>query len=185
MLTHKAAEDSRLGRNLRHLVNVVRDVTLRNIGLRVPALDRARIANTPPTAFLRVIGTLIDQGDAQNEGADRPGAMAMLNTALARGGFDGKFSVCVPDPTKGTCVTPYHDANDKNFGAGHGASPAAADVDGGKMDGFLKEAELEQGQACKDPHDPACAFKNARIDVMGFHDRRELDVRSRHVMDWV
>jgi hypothetical protein len=38
-------------------------------------------ANTPPDAFLRVIGTLMDQGDSHNEGNDRPGAMSRLNTA--------------------------------------------------------------------------------------------------------
>src|ERR1700730_9880386 len=48
-------------------------------------------ANSPPDAFLRVIATLMDQGDAQNEGSDRPGAMARLNTALAREGFEAFY----------------------------------------------------------------------------------------------
>src|SRR5579872_1918936 len=47
---------------------------------------------------------------------------------------DGKFTVCVPDPSKGSCAEPFHDSNDRNFGAGHGAAAAAADIDGGKMD---------------------------------------------------
>jgi phospholipase C len=86
---------------------------------------------------------------------------------------DGKFAVCVPD-AKGSCTEPFHDTNDRNFGAGHGAAAAAADIDGGKMDGFVKQAEAEKDKACKDPNDPACAFKEARLDVMGFHDRSEL-----------
>jgi hypothetical protein len=48
-------------------------------------------ANTPPDAFLRVIATLLDQSDAQNEGNDRPGAMSRLNTALAREGFEAFY----------------------------------------------------------------------------------------------
>ncbi|MFO1035969.1 MAG: hypothetical protein U1E45_03915 [Geminicoccaceae bacterium] len=48
-------------------------------------------ANTPPDAFLRVIATLMDQGDAQNEGNERPGAMERLNAALAREGFEAFY----------------------------------------------------------------------------------------------
>lgn len=45
-------------------------------------------ANTPPDTFARVIDRLMDQSDAQNEGNERPGAMAMLAAALAREGFE-------------------------------------------------------------------------------------------------
>ena len=41
-------------------------------------------SNTPPEGFARVIKTLMDPADALNEGSDRPGALAKLNTALAR-----------------------------------------------------------------------------------------------------
>ncbi len=44
-------------------------------------------SSTPPDSFLRVIATLMDQGDALNEGSDRPKALGMLNTALARENF--------------------------------------------------------------------------------------------------
>jgi len=44
--------------------------------------------NTPPETFARVIETLMDQADAQHEGYDRPGALAMLAAALAREGFE-------------------------------------------------------------------------------------------------
>lgn len=39
---------------------------------------------SPPDSFLRVIATLMDQGDALNEGVDRSRALEMLNAALAR-----------------------------------------------------------------------------------------------------
>lgn len=44
--------------------------------------------NTPSETFSRVITTLMDQADAQNEEHDRPGALSMLAIALAREGFE-------------------------------------------------------------------------------------------------
>jgi hypothetical protein len=49
-------------------------------------------ANTPPETFSRVIRTLMDQGDAVNEGAERQGALALLNAALAREGFEAFYA---------------------------------------------------------------------------------------------
>ena len=48
-------------------------------------------ANTPPDAFLRVIATLMDQGDALNELSDRAGALARVNAILAREGFEAFY----------------------------------------------------------------------------------------------
>jgi hypothetical protein len=49
-------------------------------------------ANAPPETFARVIRTLMDPGDAVNEGPERPGALALLNTTLAREGFDAFYA---------------------------------------------------------------------------------------------
>jgi phospholipase C len=54
---------------------------------------------------------------------------------------NGDPAVCVPDPASGACVKPYHDAHDRNGGGPHSRGSAIADVDGGKMDGFIKLAE--------------------------------------------
>lgn len=48
-------------------------------------------AQTPPESFLRVIRTLMDQSEAVNEGPERPGALALLNTTLAREGFEAFY----------------------------------------------------------------------------------------------
>ncbi|TIV66686.1 MAG: hypothetical protein E5V74_03690 [Mesorhizobium sp.] len=48
--------------------------------------------NVPPDTFGRVIKTLMDQGNAKNESADRPNALAMLNGALAREGFEAFYA---------------------------------------------------------------------------------------------
>jgi hypothetical protein len=49
-------------------------------------------AQTPPDTFCRVIRILMDQGDATNEGPDRPSALKILNTALAREGFEAFYA---------------------------------------------------------------------------------------------
>lgn len=49
-------------------------------------------ANTPPETFSRVIRTLMDQGDAVHEGTERGRALALLNAALAREGFEAFYA---------------------------------------------------------------------------------------------
>ena len=44
--------------------------------------------NTPPETFARVISRLMDPDEAINEGPDRPQALALLNAALRREGFE-------------------------------------------------------------------------------------------------
>ncbi|HWX95319.1 MAG TPA: alkaline phosphatase family protein [Solirubrobacteraceae bacterium] len=83
--------------------------------------------------------------------------------------------VCVPDPVNKTCVRPFHNPANKNFGGPHGAEAATADIDGGKMDGFV--ATAEGGAKCSS-NEPTCSpcsgTAGACIDVMGYHDAREI-----------
>jgi phospholipase C len=83
---------------------------------------------------------------------------------------DGVPTVCVPDPTRGGCVQPYHDAADVNVGGPHGHDAAVADVDGGRMDGFIA-AIPGRPRVCSQV-DPICTA--AGHDVMGWHDAREI-----------
>ena len=89
-------------------------------------------------------------------------------------GPDGQPSVCVPDPVSGACVRPFHDSADLNHGGPHGAPAAVADIGGGKMDGFIAQAELGRRQACRNPNDPQCTPGGQVPDVMGYHDQREI-----------
>jgi phospholipase C len=75
-------------------------------------------------------------------------------------------NVCVPDPAGG-CVRPFHDTADVNGGGPHGQTNAAADIDGGKMDGFVRQA-TQARKGCTDLNNPACA-NSATPDVMGYH----------------
>src|SRR5450756_822533 len=49
-------------------------------------------ANTPPETFSRVIRLLMEPEDAQNEGRERSAALAMLNSALYREGFEAFYA---------------------------------------------------------------------------------------------
>ena len=84
---------------------------------------------------------------------------------------DGQPTVCVPQHG-GPCVKPYHLATDVNGGGPHSQSNATADIDGGKMDGFVVQAQAGR-RGCADPNNPACT--NATTpDVMGWKDAREI-----------
>ena len=81
---------------------------------------------------------------------------------------------CVPDPLHGGCALPYHSSELKNNGAIHSALAAETDIDGGKMDGFVVEAEkgctkgTKKCVICTESNQHGC------IDVTSYHDAREI-----------
>jgi phospholipase C len=95
---------------------------------------------------------------------------------------NGVPALCVPDPRARKCVKPYHDHADVNSGGPHGNERAIADIDGGKMDGFI--AQAERGAPCTDPNDPACSA-GGPTDVMGYHDGREIPNYWAYAHDFV
>ena len=85
---------------------------------------------------------------------------------------DGRFMVCLPDPRSGRCQRPYHDPSLVNGGGPHDAGPARIDVNGGRMDGFVRMAESSGGRGCGAT--TGVCSPSSRPDVMGFHDAREI-----------
>ncbi|HUH98751.1 MAG TPA: alkaline phosphatase family protein [Anaerolineales bacterium] len=85
--------------------------------------------------------------------------------------FNGKFTFCVDDPAAGKCIYPYHDPADLNYGGPHGQTNATKDIDNGKMDGFIAEAEKDNS-GCEATDNPDCG--GSGTDVMGYHDAREI-----------
>jgi len=82
-------------------------------------------------------------------------------------------TVCVPDPATGAaCRKPHHDSSLVNHGGPHGLPNAVADINGGKMNGFVEQAESKR-RSCKDPNDPACS-QAGPVDALGYHDAREI-----------
>ena len=87
----------------------------------------------------------------------------------------GTPAVCLPDPATGKCVRPFHDSADVNAGGPHGAPAATADIDGGRMEGFIAEQRRGRRTSCRNVNSPACsAVRSGPPDAMGYHDEREL-----------
>jgi phospholipase C len=84
----------------------------------------------------------------------------------------GVPTVCVTDPQTSQCVQPYADHADVNGGGPHGAGAAVADINGGKMDGFIAAARRAPKQ-CAVSTDPACA-QSAEPDVMAYHTKGDI-----------
>ena len=84
----------------------------------------------------------------------------------------GVPTVCLPDSVAlSTCTAPFHDNADVDIGGPHSFDAATADINGGKMDGFIQQARSGAGPRCTDPFEPTCG---AGQDVMGYHDDREI-----------
>ncbi len=94
-------------------------------------------------------------------------------------GVDGiPAGVCLPDP-HGPCVKPFHNPADLNYGGNHGAEQARSSIDGGKMDGFVQASAFanpgsKEAYCTLRSFDPLCSESHSGLDVMGYHDAREI-----------
>jgi phospholipase C len=75
---------------------------------------------------------------------------------------------CLPDPATGGCVQPFHDREDENLGGPHSYDNAEADIDGGSMDGFIRQQQAGLA-GCAQTFNPACGSGSTIADVMGYH----------------
>jgi phospholipase C len=88
---------------------------------------------------------------------------------------DGVPTVCSPDPLTHKCIRPFHDPRDRNFGGPHAASNALADINHGRMNGFVGQARVGSVRACEQsPYHPRCARPELARSAMGYHDAREI-----------
>jgi phospholipase C len=83
---------------------------------------------------------------------------------------------CVTDPVHGSCIQPFYSPLDVSEGGPHGTEAAIADIDGGRMDGFVQQAEEKDSCTatggcgkCKEKSATECAR-----EVMGYHDARNI-----------
>lgn len=106
-------------------------------------------------------------------------------------GADGiPKKVCVPDPEyNDRCSTPYHSTELINNGGPHGHPHSVADVDGGKMDGFIRAAALGGDAWCLlHRNDSTCADSfgpQGQPDVMSYHTRAEIPNYWRYADEFV
>jgi phospholipase C len=95
---------------------------------------------------------------------------------------DGHFTMCVPSPATHSCNYPYHTGVLRNYGARHTDRASSVDIDGGKMNGFIAEAQncaLIDHQFSCPKHGPV------KTDVMGYHDAREIPNYWTYARDFV
>ena len=108
-----------------------------------------------------------------------PGAVGIPAT-------NGRFTVCIPDPRTHGCDRPYHNASLVNGGAKHHRTDATIDIDRGRMDGFIRDAERNNNRGCAatNPPTPQC-LPTAAPDVLGYHDAREIPNYWTYARDFV
>jgi phospholipase C len=91
---------------------------------------------------------------------------------------NGRPTVCVPDPALGRCVRPFNDPSPVDVGGPHTRAAARGDIDGGRMNGFVREfahADAGCGRASTQPDCVIAARRSpAQPDVLGWHDAREI-----------
>jgi phospholipase C len=81
---------------------------------------------------------------------------------------DGRPTVCLPDSRAEHCATPFHDPEDVNQGGPHSPAAMNRDINGGRMDGFVRQQRHQQGRQV------GVGAAVDRPDVMGYHDAREI-----------
>ncbi|MDQ1460160.1 MAG: hypothetical protein QOI08_1644 [Actinomycetota bacterium] len=96
---------------------------------------------------------------------------------------NGTPTVCVPDPRSTSCVKPYPDHADVNSGGPHGANHATIDMNGGRMNGFVKTAVAAQN-GCAVEDNPNCAGTST-VDVMGYHTQSDIPNYWKYASDFV
>jgi phospholipase C len=89
---------------------------------------------------------------------------------------NGRPAVCAPDPATGRCIRPFHNSSPISEGGPHTARAALGDIDGGRMDGFVRQARAGLGPevaSCRRRHwFPRCT--SSPRNVMGFRDGRDI-----------
>ncbi len=86
-------------------------------------------------------------------------------------GADGiPAGITIPDPVTGAPVTPYHNTDYVDFNGPHDSADAQADINSGKMDGFLKQAYSTLALSVTPGTDPTTDPKS----VMAYHDYHEI-----------
>jgi phospholipase C len=95
---------------------------------------------------------------------------------------NGRPTVCAQDPVLGRCVPPYHSTNQYQHGGPHDVDASVADVNGDRMDGFIRTV-VASGAAnydCADAEhraEPACDDDLGPLrqpDVMSYHTAKEI-----------
>jgi phospholipase C len=98
----------------------------------------------------------------------------------------GVPTVCAPDPAHRDCIRPYLSHRNVDSGGPHGSVAAHADIDHGKMDGFILAVQGTGHGLCPDATSPTCvrlhAFTNG---VMAYDSGTDLPNYWSYARDFV
>jgi phospholipase C len=109
-----------------------------------------------------------------------PGADG-IPRAVMRGTRD-----CNVDPRTRHCLLPYHDTSEVDIGGPHGAHAALVDMNGGRMNGFVRSVRTALTAPCRvNPTQASCVIDASRADVMGYHTSAEIPNYWRYAHDFV
>jgi phospholipase C len=101
---------------------------------------------------------------------------------------NGEPSVCIPDPILGRCVHPYHTSSHLQEGGPHNQLASTRDVNGGRMDGFVRVV-VDSSEHCADSReDPGCESylgPEGQPDVMSYHTKRTIPNYWRYAEEFV
>jgi phospholipase C len=87
---------------------------------------------------------------------------------------NGQFVPCLKVPQQNFCIRPYHDKGPLDTGGPHHVPDAIADIDGGKMDGFIKRVMSQPHWQCTTTHDAHCTPGTKVPDIMGHKNRSDI-----------
>ena len=101
---------------------------------------------------------------------------------------NGRPSVCVPAPIAHACVRPYHSSEQLQEGGPHAQRHSELDVNGGRMDGFVRTvvdsplycADHRDASRCRDYLGP-----QGQPDVMSYHTAKEIPNYWRYAKTFV
>ena len=101
---------------------------------------------------------------------------------------NGRPSVCVPDPIAHACVRPYHTSEQLQEGGPHAQRHSELDVNGGRMDGFVRTV-VDSPLYCSDHRDASRCRDylgpQGQPDVMSYHTAKEIPNYWRYARTFV
>ena len=102
---------------------------------------------------------------------------------------NGRPKVCAPDPISGRCLAPYHTIRQLQQGGPHNQRFSQMDVNGGRMNGFIRAA-VKGPMYCADHRDdPRCTNgylgPRGQPDVMSYHTKRTIPNYWRYATEFV
>ncbi|HEY3462058.1 MAG TPA: alkaline phosphatase family protein [Gaiellaceae bacterium] len=98
---------------------------------------------------------------------------------------NGAPTVCVPNGV-GQCVKPFLDRNGLvDSGGAHGPLAGQEDVDGGRMDGFIRVTDRKLIRICRSNRRSTACVRLRRPNVMSYHDDGQIPNYWAYARDFV